>query len=202
MNVHLRQCREFLAAVWNATDSGHSLQLNHYQLDMRFVTRTKDQHEINVAVSRVLYFIDQELSDTVFVHDELMDVAGMLHVMGINVTTVPHEPVDQIIGMMLFAKFQAMMEGRVDMVSLEISSDRGQGVGYLHHHDEELGPIAASGWWNQADTGHRLIDDFNDHQLPPLDIQPDCWRDLDLQWPVTPDQSKIVFANFRKNDDQ
>jgi hypothetical protein len=33
--------------------------------------------------------------------------------MGINVTTLPEEPVDQIIGMMLYYKLNAIMEGRM-----------------------------------------------------------------------------------------
>jgi len=200
MNVQLRHGRGFLAAAWMPDQHTTNLMINDYQLAMRFVTRTNDQREINIAVGRVLYFIDHELTDTVFVSQEHPDVARILHFMGINVTTVPHEPVDQIIGMMLWAKFQAMMQGRVELASLEISSAQGQDVVYVHEQEEALGPLAAPGWWHQPDISHREIPEPPDSGTPALDIQPDAWKDLDLQWPQNQDQSKIVYVNFLNRD--
>jgi hypothetical protein len=200
MNVQLQHSRRFLAATWDPNNHANDLVMNDYNVTMKFCTRTNDQSEINIAVGRVLYFIDHELTDTVFVCDQHIEIAKMLRFMNINVTTVPHEPVDQIIGMMLYAKFRAMMQGRVDIVALEISSLQGQDVIYLHEHDEPLGPLADPGWWHQPDINHCSVAGADDINSPALDIQPDGWKELDLQWPQNQSQSKIVYVNFQNKN--
>ena len=197
MNVKLRNRRDFLAATW-LPDDHNNLMLNHYELNMTFITRANNQQEINTAINRVYYFIDQELSHTIFVQDHYPDVVRMLRFMNVNVTTVPHEPVDQIIGMMLFVKFRSIMEARVDIDSLEISSQQGGHVIYVHEHDDSLGPFDSPGWWHTTDTLH--CDDVQpcDDQTTSLDIQPDQWRDLDLHWQPTCDRSTVLHVDFLK----
>lgn len=198
MNVKLSVEREFLAAVWDPDHDISNLVINHYQLIMRVITRTTDQRDINTAMDRVYYFIDQTLSNTVFVGSMHGDAATMLDFMGLNVTTVPHEPVDQIIGMMLFCKFRAIMEQRVDIESLEINSANGHRVGYLHQQDEPLGPLAVAGWWHDADVRHHDMDHGSSDAV--IDIQPDSWRQLQLDWQrETSTATTVVYADFGKN---
>lgn len=197
MNIQLRHERQFLAAFWNEGDDfAHRLVTNVYHCRLKFLTKTNDQHQINVAVGRALYMLDEEFADTVFFSNESHDAAHMFDHLDINVTTLPGPPVDQIIGMMLFCKLQAVMQDRVELQALELSSVRGHDVWYVHDNTENLGPFAADGWWHVADPVHCEVFD-HDHDV--AKIQPNLWKSLDLDWPG-PDQpnSKILHVDFSR----
>ena len=152
MNVQLRHQREFLAAFWIPDDIFNtSLVMNHYKIDLRMITATSDQREINVAVARCLYMIDQEFTDTVFVEQCHGDLIEHLEAAGADVTELPAQPVDQIIGIMLYCKLNAVMEQRVRISRLELSSVRGQDVWYAHDENETQGPFDTAGWWDRGD---------------------------------------------------
>lgn len=197
MNVQLRHSREFLAGFWSPDeDWAHTLTANLYQIELNLLTQTQDQGEINVAVGRALYMIDAEFTDTVFFGDSDHEAADLFAHMGVNVTTLPGPAVDQIIGMMLYCKLQAVMEQRVVIQKLEISSVKGNHVWYVHDDLESLGPFTGEGWWHQPDTVHcRDPHDRDDIAK----IQPNVWKDLSLDWPGT-DQpnSKILYVDFSR----
>lgn len=197
MNARLRHQRSFLAAQWSSSDEDYDLLINSYQLNLSFLTHSEDNHEINVAIQRVLYLIDQEFNHTVFVDQQNQEMVQALEFMGANVTTMPGEPGDQLIGIMLWCKFTAVMQDRVELIELEISSDLGQHVTYLHDHTESLGPFDQTGWWHDHSPWH------SDLSIQPSDlaqIKPDPWHELDLAWTQeSVKHSSIVYADFGKN---
>jgi hypothetical protein len=196
MNIQLRHEREFVAAFWNDDETSHQLITNVYRCRLKFLTQSIDQRDINVAVGRVLYMIDEEFSDTVFFSDRSHEIAHMFDHMGINVTTLPGPPVDQIIGMMLYCKLQAIMQGRVELQELEISSMRGNDVWYIHDSTESLGPFVAEGWWHNSDPEHCAA--FGENQVV-AKIQPSIWKNLDLDWPgLDRPDSQIVHVDFSR----
>ena len=154
MNVRLQYDLEFLAGIYYDQQLG----LNSYSVTLNLITRTAQAQNTNIAMDRLKAFIVTELANTVFVNQNAMGQAEMLSAMGINVTTVPEEPVDQIIGMMLYYKLNAIMEGRMVVDSLDLSSVLGDSVWYRHDEDDLAGPFAEAGWWHEANTRH--------HDLP------------------------------------
>jgi hypothetical protein len=201
MNVQLRHQREFLASFWWPTDEfgGRNLISNAYQCHVQYTTVTGDAHDINTAAHRVLYMLEQEFSDTVFINQQHSDVVQALMAMGIDVTPLPGDPVDQMIGMMLYCKLSAVCAGRMTVDRVDVSSDRGGDVWYIHHGSEQLGPFASDGWWHQEDPWHCMRPDDADRSI----IHPDPWREQDLAWQRDAEQeSKIVYADFRKDAKQ
>jgi hypothetical protein len=199
MNVRLQHERSFLASTWSPDllPGSQNFLTNHYHVRIRMITHVLDNQEINIAAQRSLYMLDTEFSDTVFLNQQYEEPARFMQSLGMDVTLLPGEPVDQIIGMMLYCKLNAVMAGRITVTQLEICSERGDHVWYLHERDEPLGPFESQGWWNLEDPMH--ID------TPPLEtdtpsIQPDPWHSLELAWPVEPVPSTVVYADFRSND--
>ena len=97
MNVRLQYDLDFLAGIYY----DDQLQLNSYSVSMSLVTKTMDAANTNTAMNRLKAFLHGELANTVFVNQDAKERTEMLNIMGVNVTTLPEEPVDQIIGMML-----------------------------------------------------------------------------------------------------
>lgn len=197
MNVRLQYDIEFLAGIYYED----SLQMNKYDASISLTTATKDVASTNIAMERLKAFVFEELASTVFINQNNMERAEFLQIIGANVTTLPEEPVDQIIGMMLYYKLNAIMEGRMVITSLDISSSLGDGVWYQHDEEDSAGPFAKQGWWHDASTQHETIEpsEVPDNVVKVISTG---WYELGLDWPdqAPATGNTVVFGNFPKNE--
>jgi hypothetical protein len=198
MNVRLQYDLDFLAGIYY----DERLQLNSYSISMSLLTKTTDALNTNIAMDRLKYFVLVELANTVFVNQEHQSKAEMMQIMGINVTTLPEEPVDQIIGMMLYCKLNAIMEGRMAVTRLDLSSVLGDSVWYQHDEDDALGPLGKDGWWHESTVQHdSILESVTADNV--LRVIPNAWHELGLTWPEQETESTantVVFANFSRNE--
>jgi hypothetical protein len=200
MNVRLQYDLEFVAGIYY----DNQLQLNTYSVVMNLLTKTKDPVSINIAMERLKWFVYGELANTVFFGPHSMDQAELFYSIGVNVTTLPEEPVDQIVGMMLYNKLNAIMEDRMIVSSLDISSTLGDGVWYQHDEEDMQGPFTpANGWWNLSSLQHETIE-LEDVPDNVVKVMSTGWRELELDWPeetTLTSGNTVVFANFAKHED-
>jgi hypothetical protein len=174
--------------------------MNRYTVSLSLLTKTKDSASTNIALDRVKAFVHGALESTVFINQSNMERAEFMQMMGINVTTLPEEPVDQIIGMMLYYKLNAVMEERMAIVGLDISSTLGDSVWYQHDEEDIAGPFAADGWWHRASMQHETVE----HDLVSdnvVKVMPTGWHEMDLEWPENTAPvgvNTVVFAKFPK----
>jgi hypothetical protein len=200
MNVRLQCDVEFLGGIYY----DDQLQLNHYEVCLNLVTQTKDATNTNIAMDRVKAFIHGELANTVFINSAQKERAELMQVMGINVTTLPEEPVDQIIGMMLYYKLNAIMEGRMTITQLDISSSLGDNIWCQHDEEDLAGPFAAEGWWHDATVQHSDVEIDSDNKANVVKVMPNAWTEYGLMWPgediPSENGNTVVFGNFPKNE--
>jgi hypothetical protein len=198
MNVKLQYDLAFLGGIW----FDNCLQLNSYQVNLQLITRSTDQVLINIAMERLKCFVYSELESAVFVAQSRSEPAEMMNVMGINVVTLPSDPVDQIVGMMLYCKLNAVMEDVIRIQRLDISSTLGDNVWYQFDEEEDsLGPFVQDGWWHRPDLTHTCFEDspVSDNVVK---VTPDPWHDYSLSWPdTTPASQGVVYVNFGKHED-
>jgi hypothetical protein len=178
--------------------------MNSYSVSMSLVTKTADAVNTNIAMDRLKIFIHGEMANTVFINQALGERAEMLHIIGANVTTLPEEPVDQIVGMMLYYKLNAIMEGRMAVTRLDLMSALGDSVWYQHDAEEDSpGPFRADGWWHEPTVQHDTVavGDVADNVVK---VVPNAWIEYGLTWPENtsePTANTVVFANFTRNED-
>ena len=196
MNVRLHYETGFLAGVY----FDDRLQINSYQVGLNLVTRTVDSENSNIALERIKIFVDS-LNSTVFINSCWPLHEEMMTDMGIDITTLPEEPVDQIVGMMLYYKLNAIMEGRMEVTQIELSSSLGDHVCYLHDNEDPAGPFEQDGWWNDA-SARRKAKTSGDSETNVVKITHKNWREFGLGWPDDPtkDIKTVVHANFTKNE--
>jgi hypothetical protein len=198
MNVRLQYDLEFLAGIY----FDDCLQINSYDVSMNLLTKTKDSASTNVAMERLKAFVHGILESTVFINQANMERAEFLQLGGCNVTTLPEEPVDQIIGMMLYYKLNAIMEGRMVITSLDISSRLGDGVWYQHDEEDSAGPFVPDGWWHKASIQHETIEP---EQVPGniVKVISTGWHEMALEWPentLPPSDNIVVYGKFPRNE--
>lgn len=202
MNVRLHYQHNFIAGFY----FNEQLQMNNYSVRLSLITATPDEESINIAFERIKYFINNSLESSVFINMDNEEQCKLLANAGVKITTLPEEPVDQLIGMMLYCKLNAICEERLALVEIELASEHSGGVTYIHSDEEPIGPYDQVGWWNDANLTHyhsRITETENIVSLSTIA----AWRDLDLHWPdeetdndnVLNIGNTIVFGNFNKD---
>jgi len=197
MNVRLKHDMHFAAGIYY----NDQLRMNNYTLRLWMTTTTKNAEDQNTAFERVKYFVYTQLDSTVFVNHQHLEVCRKLAAAGVNVTTMPGEPVDQIIGIMLYFKLNAITEGRMTIVETELASALGDNITYLHSEFEDSIGFEQPAWWTTADLAHSDIVSEESDKIVSL-AQNTAWRDLDMTWTDAPTETDVgnvvVFANFKQ----
>ena len=155
-------------------------------------------------MERLKAFVYSELCDTVFVAPADNDTVEMLAMMGMNVTTLPDEPVDQIVGIMLYCKLNAIMEEQMLVTKLDIQSYLGDSVWYQHDEDDAIGPFGEDGWWHKPTCQHADIE-IESTADKVVHVASSGWTEYRLNWPedqTGPTGNTVVFGNFPKNENQ
>jgi hypothetical protein len=198
MNVRLQYDLDFLAGVYYEDQ----LQMNRYTVSLNLLTKTKDSASTNIAMDRAKAFVHGALESTVFINQANVERAEFMQMIGINVTTLPQEPVDQIVGMMLYYKLNAVMEDRMTVTGLDIASALGDNVWYQHDEEDLSGPFAEDGWWYRASMQHESIErDPEPGNI--VKVMSTGWYELDLEWPentTLAGDNTVVYVNFPRNE--
>ncbi len=197
MNVRLQYTMNFTAGV----HYHERMVMNNYMLKVFMITNTTVAENTTIAFERLKYFI-AELDSTVFVNSEEQLACQRYIDAGIKITTLPVDPVDQIIGVMLFHKLNAIMEDRIIMVETELSSVLGDSMVYIHSENETAENLVMPEWWMTPDLVHCDTDLIDNDKVLAIH-QAGAWRELDLGWidTVQSDQTgNIVFADFKRDE--
>lgn len=200
MNVRIRHDMHFGAAVYYAGQ----FKVNHYKLGLCITTNDPDPIQQNIALERIKYFVYQELDSTVFISVDDMDQIVSYASAGLNITSLPCQPVDQIVGIMLYYKLNAIMEQRLFVTETELSSVLGDNIVYLHNDNEDAMDLNnQSDWWTSADLVHFDRDILDQDKVLTMP-QANAWRDLGLAWNNHDSEEDsgnvVVFADFKNNE--
>ena len=199
MNVRLKYDLHFNAGVYYRGDT----ILNNYSLRLWMITNTELAEDQNTAFERIKYFVYNHVDNTMFIDRAEQEQCAKFLQAGLSITTMPGDPVDQLIGIMLYHKLNAIMEQRMTIVETELSSSQGQAMTYLHSEGENTLGVEPPSWWLSADLSH------SDFALPEsekiVSMHTTAWRDLDLAWSdsTTPTDhgNIVVFADFKPNNE-
>ena len=200
MNVRIQYETNFTAGV---AFEGEMI-MNTFKVRVWIATNTEENENHNIAFERLKYFL-AELDSGIFIDMDEIDQAKRYIAAGLNVTTLPGDPVDQVIGIMLFYKLNAIMEDRISVLETEISSMISEGVTYMHSESENVG-IELPAWWTTPDLIHCDIVDTDTENVVTLH-RVGAWRDINLAWPdekptestAATENNTVVYADFSKD---
>ena len=202
MNVRLKHDMSFTAGVYYNGE----MRMNNYNLRLWMITNTYDASSHNISFDRVKYFIYTEMDSTIFINGDDEEQCQQLVDAGLNITTLPGEPVDQLVGLMLYYKLNAIAETRMTIVETELSSVMGENMAYLHSENEMTENVVRPDWWTSTDLVHCDTNLIDPDKVVILH-QSSIWRDLNLAWPDVEVESieetgnTVVFADFKSSDD-
>ena len=104
---------------------------------------------------------------------------------------------------MLCAILNAIMEDRIICTNVEIYSELGEAMSYLHNWKESMGPLQSPGWWNDSRPNWSSSVPGRRDKVIALDRAPD-WKEHDLDWVSATDakDGSVVFATFERDENQ
>lgn len=196
MNVRLEYDMHWRAGIWFE----NCLQINSYDIELSITTNTSNAEDHVVSLNRINHFIYNEMANTVYIHQNDTAQIQALTSAGIKVTTLPEQPIDQIIGIALYSKLNAILQERMFVNGVTIQSDLGDNVRYLHNDRESVGPLGQEGWWNDASPVHSDFKSTASRKQVVKLHRTLTWQDLEMEWsdaePVDNTGNTVVFAKF------
>ena len=200
MNVRITCPITFLAGIHYRDE----LQMNDYMVKLHILTNSLDGTINNIALDRIRYFLYHEIENTVFINSAYNEQCIQYIAAGINITTIPEEPIDQLIGIMLFNKLNSIAEDKLMIDEIEISSKLGDGIIYYHNQDESVEDLVVPNWWKSADLVHCDPDLFEANDIDII-ANMTIWNDLELNWHDDEIEDEVgntvVFADFKLLDE-
>lgn len=199
MNVRIQYTLDFTAGIYY----NNTVSMNNYTLRLWMITNTQNLANQNIAFARLKYYVYSVLDSTIFINSSEIEQQQRLIDAGLKVTNLPGDPVDQLIGIMLYYKLNAIMEDQITVIETEISSTLGESLVYLHSDQENSDLINYPAWW--VDPGPSCYDGAVTDQEKIVAIHhSSAWRELELGWPdaevSASEDNKVVFADFKKDD--
>ena len=176
--------------------------ISEYTVRLLLVTGTSDIQSQNVALFRMQQMVRREFTDAVFINKDNTKQIKLYRAAGMKVVELPEEPLDQIIGIMLFCKLNAVAEGRLVVLECEVGSDNGDNMFYCHDADEPIGPFAKSGWWNDVSPKITNYKERNSRVVEMANFN--TWKSNGLLWPEEEEEEPVHSANvvvvFKKDE--
>ena len=198
MNVRLRTSISFVAGVFYEG----MVRMNNYHVSLSMTTNSGSSENYNIALDRMKYFFAECIDSSILINEEETDQCKKFVKAGLKLVTLPEEPVEQIIGMKLYCKLNAIADDHIIVNEVEISSELGDQVVFFHSDGEFQGPFVESGWWSQSDLTH-YNKELNVKDNIMSMSRRNTWKDLDLDWPIDTESTTgntIVFADFGRDE--
>jgi hypothetical protein len=153
-----------------------------YDITLSMLVETESIKEQNIAMDRIIYFLNEVLQSSVLVNSSRHDIITRYQDVDLKVCELPDEPYDQILAMILLLKLNSIAEERLKITDLVIASSLSDGVRF--NVVSEVAESAFSGkyWWNSSCTAMNSRDyEMGDHSKV-IKLFTDDWVNLGLSW--------------------
>ncbi len=156
--------------------------VNLYEMNASMIIETFDVQEQNVAVERMNYFITSVLEDCIFVNQEEKDAIQKYSEAGMKVVEVPEDPYDQILGLLLLNKCNAIMEDRVHVTDIIFGSKLSNLIKFELTSEMSINEYPGKFWWNDPSLSTVSKGKKKDKIVKLFDHNTTDWANLELTW--------------------
>ena len=122
-----------------------AFSMNMYSLSICMDVETDSIREQNIAMERIKYFLAESLESSIFVNQAETKLIEKYTTCGFKVCTLPNDPYDQIVTIMLLVKLNAIAEGRLIVTDITLGSQLSDEVNFMYDLDSPLGPFEELG---------------------------------------------------------
>lgn len=146
MNARVEKDFVFLSSVY--FEKTH--MLNMYTMTLYIDILTDNDREQLTAMERVFYFLTNYVENSVFINKKEKKQIALYEKAGLKVLTLPEDPFDQIVGLILLRKFNSITEGRIHVSEIKFGSKLSADIRF-HNYDEESDEFDdETAWYNES----------------------------------------------------
>jgi hypothetical protein len=181
---------------------GGSFFMNSYDIDLTMNIGTESVEEQNIALERIKHLVHEVLTDSIFVNQAETQVIEKYVNADLKVCTLPEDPYDQVIGIMLMLKINSIAEGRLLLTDISICSELSDNVSCMIEVEDNIGPFMSAGWWNECSCKINDVKIKNSSKkVVKLVKHKTDWSDIYLAWDnskakIQTPNSEVLFASF------
>lgn len=199
MNIRLNVDLNFTAGVWY----DKSFYMNQYLVNCNLITNTLEAEDVTIAVDRLRWFCANVLQNSILIQNTETEKQQQYWGAQMNLIILPEVPTDQIIGMMLYSKLNAITEKKVIVADIQVTSMLSDGMRYIFDDTDDYGVFTEDGWWNESEAIWWNKDILTNKEADgTLKMNPTIhWKDVNLHWTADDIESgNVVVGNFKKDD--
>jgi len=168
-----------------------------YELSLKMEVDTASIKEQNIAMDRIHYFLHECLGNSIFVQDSEKKAIEKYMQADIKVCTLPDEPYDQIITILLLMKLNAITEGKLHITEISLMSGLSDDVKFVYDIETAINhPFGSKGWWADSST---IITDVaktnKKDKIVRLIKQHSDWASVGLDWEQKEHKSTEIIFN-------
>ena len=168
-----------------------------YELALKMEVDTASIKEQNIAMDRIHYFLHECLGNSIFVQDSEKKAIEKYMQADIKVCTLPDEPYDQIITILLLMKLNAITEGKLHITEISLMSGLSDDVKFVYDVETAINhPFGSKGWWADSST---IISDVSKtnkkDKIVRLIKQYSDWASVGLDWEQKEHKSTEIIFN-------
>ena len=169
-----------------AVHMGDTFFINSYWLTLRLLVNTDSQHEQHIAMERINYFLLECVENGVFVSSKDDKAIEKYTKADIKVLTLPEDPFDQIIGIVLMAKLNAILEDKLYITDITFFSKLSAGIKF-HSPVEETEEFEGKHWWNDPSLSTKESKSSRKKDKIVKLFDSDDWAETGLVWKIKAD---------------
>lgn len=157
--------------------------VNLYEMSASMTINTLDAPDQNTAVERITHFMGSVIEDCIFVCETEKEAIDKYTKAGMRVCTIPEEPYDQIVGLILINKCNAIMENRIVMTDVTLGSKLSNLIRFELSNETAEAEFNGDHWWNIPTTCITSKKKKEKDKIVNLfDHKCDDWVELELTW--------------------
>jgi len=172
--------------------------MNVYEVKLGMEVETESILEQNIAMDRIIYFLGECLSDSVLIDSKETQSIDHYIKAGMKVCTLPEEPYDQIIAMLLILKCNFITEGRLLIRHIELKSELSDNVKFIYDVESAANnPFDRKSWW--LDKSPSICDTFKNNKKDKIVKLTKIldWKTVGLEWE---DETNVTDILELKNE--
>lgn len=173
-----------------------AFMMNLYEISLSMDVETESMKEQNIAMDRILYFLNECLANSVFVHHTEQKMIEKYYQANIKVCILPEEPYDQIITLLLLLKLNAIIEDKLLITDIVLVSALSDQVKFLYDIETANNHPFGKGWWTESNLS--IADTVKSNKKDKIVrlIKHSDWANVGLDWNdkfIAP--REIIFNN-------
>lgn len=170
--------------------------INTFDLTLTMSVETSSIREQNIALDRIKYFLYECLENSVMVDSNDKKAIDKYTAAGMKVCSLPEEPYDQIVLLIVATKINAITEGRLLLTAIELKSHLSDEVSFVYDFETIiLTNPHKKGWWMDSTTNISDIKFTNKKEKIVKLVKPSDWGNAQLDWQErTVKSTEIIFT--------